>query len=544
MFPFSDHLLAPSASKISPKTVRQKLNALAATMGDEAFRGCVAREIVARTRPHRAVPEIYGHYRPLVRDGIEFFLSRISRRRLVDLVVNQLKMDPAAGAEERLLEMAKRFPTLHKLGQIIARHPNIDPTVRKWLVRLENGRYGTSRKGLLAQIHDRLESTCEQDRMHVGSQILAEASVGAVIPFKWTPWGSQNRIQGVFKILKPHISRHLNEELTILEETAAFFEAHRARYPFKDLRFVEILQDVREMLVREIDLTAEQAHLDAAHRFYQDMDGVCIPQRLPLGTAAMTAMAYLEGPKITDAALNPDQRRRCAALLFDALICKPLFAGDGPALFHGDPHAGNILAVFDPETGAVRIGLLDWSLAGRLARSHRVEIVQLIQAILREDWGAVSRRLQAMAGDAGRNIPVSQDRLHRLVVDSMQSLRFECPSLIKKAFRLLEEFSYEGFVFPPELMLFRKAIFTLEGVLHDLWPAFDMDAAVIRYLSVLVIQEIPMRIGGLFFPMVDRPENYPSLISNSELQYLLAYPFAAALKSSAATFAAAFMPWI
>jgi ubiquinone biosynthesis protein len=129
------------------------------------------------------------------------------------------------------------------------------------------------------------------------------------------------------------------------------------------------------------------------------------------------------------------------------------------------------------------------------------------------------------------------------VVDLMQSFRFDRPALIKKAFRLLEELSYEGFVFPPELMLFRKAIFTLEGVLHDLWPAFDMDAAVIRYLTSLVIQEFPMRIGGLFFPLADRSENYPSLISNSELQYLMAYPFAAALKSSAALFTAAFMPW-
>ena len=91
-------------------------------------------------------------------------------------------------------------------------------------------------------------------------------------------------------------------------------------------------------------------------------------------------------------------------------------------------------------------------------------------------------------------------------------------------------------------MLFRKAIFTLEGVLHDLWPSFDMDAAMIQYLTALVIKEIPMRVGGLFFPMTDRPENYPSLISNSQLQSLLISPFAAVMRTSAAAFAA-FTPW-
>jgi len=49
----------------------------------------------------------------------------------------------------------------------------------------------------------------------------------------------------------------------------------------------------------------------------------------------------------------------------------------------------------------------------------------------------------------------------------------------------------KGFVFPPDLMLFRKAIFTLEGVIVDLWPSFDMDAAVMQYLTTLVTREIP-----------------------------------------------------
>jgi ubiquinone biosynthesis protein len=427
------------------------------------------------------------------------------------------------------------------MGQIIARHPRIDPAVRQWLVQLENGHYGTPHKGLVARILGRLKETGDRDRVRIGSRILAEASVGAVIPFHWAPDGARDRVHGVFKILKPHISRRLEEELTVLEATAAFFEANRSRYPFKDLRFLEIFEDVRRMLIREIDLGAEQAHLDQAAAFYKDMAAVHIPRPLPFGTSSMTAMAYLEGSKITDAGFNSRQRQHSAALLFEALICKPLFSMEDPALFHGDPHAGNILADIDPATGTPRIGLLDWSLAGRLSRGDRVSTVQLIQAILKEDRDAVCRCLQDLA--SGRRPSAPQQRLHRVVVDRMHAFRSDRPTLIKTAFRLLEELSYEGFVFPPQLMLFRKAIFTLEGVLHDLWPDFDMDAAVIQYMSALVMREIPMRMGGLCFPMADRPENYPSLISNAELQSLLIYPFSAALKSGAEAFAAAFLPW-
>ncbi|MGD8846498.1 MAG: AarF/UbiB family protein, partial [Desulfobacteraceae bacterium] len=454
-----------------------------------------------------------------------------------------LKMDPKAATEERLLELAKGFPTLHKMGQIIARHPHIDPAVKQWLIHLENGRYGTTPKGLLDQIHGHLEQTGERDRLCIGSTILCEASVGAVIPFHWTHRRSRNRAQGVFKILKPNMSKHLDEELTILEETAAFFEANRARYPLKDFRFLEIFQDVRRMLVTEIDLASEQAHLDEAARFYKDMAGIRTPRRLRYSTDTVTAMEYLQGPKITDAVLNPEQRRRCAALLFEALVCKPLFARNEPALFHGDPHAGNILAVFDSAGETPRIGLLDWSLAGRLTKGDRVKIIQLLLAIMRQDWGAVSRCVQAITTATGRGDAISHQRLHKLVVELMGSFRFDGPALIKKSFRLLEKLSCEGLVLPPDLMLFQKSLFTLEGVLHDLWPAFDMDAAVIRYLTALVIQEIPMRMGGLLFPMADQPENYPSMISNSELQSLLIHPFAAAVKSGTETFIAAFMQW-
>lgn len=211
----------------SRRNSSEKLKAMAAAMRDEAFIKHVAQEIVERTQPQRAIPEAYGHYRSVVRDGIEFFLSQVDRHRLMELVVSQLKLDPETGTQERLLELAKRFPTLHKLGQIIARNPNIDPVVKKWLIHLENGCYGTPLDGIMERIGDQLEQTDNRDRVQVQPAILSEASVGAVIAFNWNQSSSQDRTEGVFKILKPGIRRHLDEELLILEKTAAFFEENR-----------------------------------------------------------------------------------------------------------------------------------------------------------------------------------------------------------------------------------------------------------------------------------------------------------------------------
>jgi len=543
MFNHSDRMRQHFAQNASHKALKEKLNTVAAAMGDEAFSKLVAREIVERTQPQQAIPEVYGHYRSVVRDGIEFFLSQVDRHRLMEMVVSQLKLDPKAGTQERLLELAKRFPTLHKLGQIIARNPNIDPVVKKWLIHLENGCYGTPLDGIMERIGGQLEQADDRDRVQVQPAILSEASVGAVIAFHWNQPSSQDRTEGVFKVLKPGVRRHLDEELLILEKTAAFFEENRHRYPLKDFKFLDVFKEVREMLVKEIDLAAEQTNLIEAARFYKNMESIQIPQLFPFSTDTMTAMAYLNGPKITDARLNQEQRKRCAAVLFEALVCRPLFSRREPSLFHGDPHAGNILAVKNPASGGLRIGLLDWSLAGRLTKRDRVKTAQLIQAVIKKDLSGIRRSVKALAIGASMDSPRQRQEFRNLVLTMVRSSGFERLPLIKKTFKLLEQLTFEGFVFPAELMLFRKAIFTLEGVLFDLWPSFDMDAAVTQYLTTLVTQEIPTRCGNLFFPLTDRPENYSSLISNIELQSLIIHQYVAAIRSGTQSLSAYLAGW-
>ncbi|MCG6906417.1 MAG: hypothetical protein LJE63_07315 [Desulfobacteraceae bacterium] len=521
--------LVQSASR---DALQKNLNAMAAAMGDEAFTAKVAREIVARTQPQQAVPEIYGHFRTVVADGIQFFLSRVNRRRLVELVVSQLELDPETGTQERLLELAKRFPTLHKLGQIIARNPAIDPAVKKWLVHLENGCYGTPLGGIIERIDGQLKQIDTRDQVQVKPFILSEASVGAVVPFAWRRPSRPNRLQGVFKVLKPGIRRCLDEELIILEKTALFFEENRAAYPLKDFKFLSVFQEVRDMLINEINLASEQTYLVEAARFYEDMPSIQIPALFPFNTDTMTAMAYLDGPKITDAPLNPEQRRHCAAVLFGALICRPLFSPREQSLFHGDPHAGNILAVNDPASAGLRIGLLDWSLAGRLTKRDRVKTAQLIQAVLKKDLSGIRRAVTALAGRGYMDRPMQRQNFRTLVLDRIQSPGYGRLTLIKRTFKLLEHLALEGFVFSADLMLFSKAAFTLEGVLYDLWPAFDMDAAFTQHLTALMTREIPKRFANLFLPLADRAENYSSLISNFQLHSLMVHRCALAAKST------------
>jgi len=539
----SDQLLHQFVKNASHEALQEKLNTMADTMGDEAFARRVAREIVERTQPHQAVPELYSLYRPVVRDGIEFFLSQVSRQRLIELVVSQLKLDPDTDIRERLLELAKRFPTLHKLGQVIARNPNIDPDVKKWLIHLENGSYGTPMGGILARIDSNLELGDNRDRLQVQPSILSEASVGAVIPFHWNQPSSRERNRGVLKVLKPGIREKLDEELAILEKSAVFFEDNRAQYPCKDFRFLDVFHEVRDMLVKETDLEAEQTFIAEADRFYSDMERIQVPGLFDFSNDSMTAMEFLDGPKITDADLNQEQRRRLAATLFEALICRPLFCRDETSLFHGDPHAGNILAVKDPASGRLRVGLLDWTLAGRLTRSDRVKTVRLIQAVLTNDLCSIRRAVKSLAVYSSWDNRIMRRQFRDLILNWLHSSEAAHLTHIRKTFNLLEQLALEGFIFPADLMLFRKAIFTLEGVIYDLCPTFDMDVAVMNYMSDLIAREIPKRIGNLFFPLADRAENYASLISNIELQSLMIHQYISSISANTRSFSDYLWQW-
>jgi predicted unusual protein kinase regulating ubiquinone biosynthesis (AarF/ABC1/UbiB family) len=88
---------------------------------------------------------------------------------------------------------------------------------------------------------------------------------------------------------------------------------------------------------------------------------------------------------------------------------------------------------------------------------------------------------------------------------------------LTRGFHILEQLSMEGVVFTSELILFRKSFFTLEGVLADLSPGFDMDAAMASYLGELLVREAGYRMTTALMPGFDVASLYPSMLSNRDL---------------------------
>lgn len=514
---FEQTALLQAFSNSTEEQLGRQLDLLVQSMGEQTFCRKAASILVSMARPEDAVPGSLARFVPLVRDGIELFLSRVSYSRLRRVILSQstLKADSVPG--ERLLNLLLHLPTLHKLGQVIVRNPQLDPELKKWLIRLEQGDYGTDPHGQVHFIRTQLAGLHSRCQIMLVPCIIAEASVATVLPYSWQNPGSSQINKGVFKVLKPQIEIHLQEELLILESVMVNLEKNRKRYGLQEMQLASLFHEIRWDLAREIDLTAEQQNLYEAAKVYHGVAGVRIPELAPFCTPAMTSMEYIDGIKITDLKGAKDRQAELAGRVFEAIICIPLFAKENLSLFHGDPHAGNILAVPGSDPDSFEVALLDWTLAGHLSKKQRIQVMELLLGIMKRDSWTLAGVIESMASASDMDEKKDRGYLAETIKKLLAAEEYVDCDPLKKAFLVLEKMTMEGLVFPSELVLYRKSFFTMEGVLHDISPDFAMGEAMEKYLATLLLQELPLRYGMWMNPLADKPEHYRTLLSNESL---------------------------
>ena len=238
------------------------------------------------------VPEMYAAWRPVVRAAVAYAGSHLSPARLVPKLVDQLLLPPDTPLPQRVSAMIARVPSLQKIGQIVARYPRLDPAFRAELIKLENAIHDIAPAAVQAAIVDNLGPRLAHYRVKVAAEILAEASVSAVVRFSWLNPASGQRELGVFKVLKPYIPDFFEEDLAILQGLAAYFDLHRARYELPDIDLGQTFANISSLFAREVQLHQEQANLLRVERQYASLPGVRVPRLIAeLCTPTMTALS-------------------------------------------------------------------------------------------------------------------------------------------------------------------------------------------------------------------------------------------------------------
>ncbi len=283
----------------------------------------------------------------------------------------------------------------------------------------------------------------------------------------------------MFKVLKPYVPECFGEDMKLLQELGEFLTSPKRGYGFAIHDVKEMLAEVLLLLEHELDFRREQATLAEAAKMYRASIGIRVPRLIaPLSTSDITAMSAEAGVKVTEAfPRSPIRRARIADQLIEALVAVPFFSREKEAIFHADPHAGNLL--YD-ETNRELV-VLDWALAERLSLESRRQLVLLSVMMTLRNAEGVRRAIRDLSLSADRRNHTRLEAIDGCVARFFEQLPPEASPGTLDAMRLLDRIALEGVHFPPPLFLFRKIVLTLDGVLCDVaGPDVRIDEVIAR----------------------------------------------------------------
>lgn len=431
------------------------------------------------------VPEVYSRWRGLIRDSIRFIFSRLSEGRLAEKLVEQIDLPLDTPPASRLIVLISKMPGFQKLGQVLARHQRLEPSLRAKLSELENGMADAIPRTIRAIVSRQLGARCVRKySVKLAPSILSEASVSAVIRFAWRNPETRRIERGVFKVLKPYVRSCFSEDLMLLQQLSDFI-AQRGGYGFATQHVADMVREVRLLLEHELDFRREQATLLEAMRTYRISLGIDVPRLIaPLSTTEITAMTEERGVKVTEAFRGkPYMRRRVAEQLVEALVTVPLLSRDPRVVFHADPHAGNLL--YDEEAG--KIVVLDWALMEQLSRELRRQLALLVIMTVLRNPGGVIEAIRNLASADDRRNPEKLRVIDQRVNGFFKELPYNRLAGSIDAMLLLDEIALQGIRFPAALAMFQKSLFTLDGVLHDI-------AGSEISISYLIVRDFVIRL--------------------------------------------------
>jgi ubiquinone biosynthesis protein len=401
------------------------------------------------------LPDAYARFIRPVRGSLIVFLGGLPEAHQEAVLAEQAALPPTATASDRLFVLARSCPALHKLGQVLARDRRLAPELRRRLQGLESLPPSVPLE-TIKDILTRELGSLEKLGVTLAPAALAEASVAVVIAFR------QDRAphHGVFKILKPGIEDRLERELELLERVGSYLDRGSEEFGIPNIDYREVFEQVRVKLREEIRLDLEQRHLIRARTFYEGEPRVQVPALFEYCTPRITAMERVTGAKVTEHSLRAVNEKRCLAdLVVETLIARPIFAKDSPAPFHADPHAGNLFLTDDH-----RLGLLDWSLVGSLGDLERIALMHVLLAAIALD---AQRIVVLLEGLGGRR--VDRPALESVVRERLQRLRRgQLPGFTWLMGLLDEAVQAARLRVEADLLLFRKSLHTLEGVVADM----------------------------------------------------------------------------
>ena len=315
----------------------------------------------------------------------------------------------------------------------------------------------------------------------------------------------------VVKVQRPGVREQIVNDLEALGEVASFIDAHTEIG--KRYEFVNMLEDLRRSLLREIDFQREGNNLIRLGDSLSSFRRIVIPEPIDdFTTSRVLTMDYIPGKKIT--ALSPLRLMeidgaKLSEELFRAYLKQTLVDG----FFHADPHPGNVFLTDDN-----RIALLDLGMVSNIGSTFQENYLRLLLAIS-NGRGDEAAEISIKMGEPKARFDDSDFR-HRvadLVAEHADTAldRIDAGQVVLRIQRIAAD---TWFRLPPEFTMIAKTLMNLDRVVYILAPNFDPNAIIKEEATSLILRNLvdsvePGKVMSGVLEVKEFVERFPARIN-------------------------------
>ncbi|MFH7765593.1 ABC1 kinase family protein [Acinetobacter sp. BSP-28] len=383
-----------------------------------------------------------------------------------------IRMHPAAWSsrerknplklKEALEEMG---PLAIKLGQLLStRRDLMPPEVLQQLVLLQDRVKPFDSNIAKMRIQQSLKADVNTLFARFDAQPLAAASIAQV----HTAALHDGR-EVVVKVTRPDIRTQILQDFEILEWLGAALE--KRLEAARALHLSEIIQDYRQIILNELDLTLEADNTRRMRHYFTGSSMMYVPEVYMDSKDVMVA-ERITGVPISDTATfdQMDMNRADLAEKGLTIFFTQVFRDN---FFHADMHPGNVFVeTINPANP--RFIALDCAIMGELSKHDQMTVARMLLAVMNSNF----MQLIQIVHQAGWIPPgTDQDALARemrrtvgpMVSKPMSELDFA--GILIQVMDIARRFHLE---IPPQLMLLLKTLVHVEGLGTDLYPDLDI----------------------------------------------------------------------
>ena len=356
-------------------------------------------------------------------------------------------------------------PLAIKMGQLLStRRDLIPPEVLQQLVLLQDRVKPFGSDVAKMRIQESLKADVNTLFARFDEQPLAAASIAQV----HTAALHDGR-EVVVKVTRPAIRSQILQDFEILEWLGDFLE--KRLEAARALHLSEIIQDYRQVILNELDLTLEADNTRRMRHYFTGSSMMYVPEVYMDSKDVMVA-ERITGVPISDIEtfekLGMDRKDLAekGLTIFFTQVFRDNF-------FHADMHPGNIQVSTDPATFG-RIILLDFGIVGTLTDFDKEYLVQNFMAFFQRDY----RRIAELHIESGW-VP-AKTRVDELesAVRAVCEPCFDRPLreislglVLMRLFQTSRRFQVE---IQPQLVLLQKTLLNVEGLGRELDPDMDV----------------------------------------------------------------------